>query len=348
MRTRVFVSYRRNDTRHAAGRLRDRLADAFGEESVFFDVYSIEFGLDFRTVIRDSLRTVDAVLTVIGPAFDPARLARHDDYVRLELLEALRQDKLIVPVLVDEARIPAPDELPSELESLSYRSAAVLRPDPDFGKDVGRLVESLRRNIKSATAVAAPTELGPVKASAPARKAARAGPPRTPADALRSQGFYTKVSDRIFYNDATPRYRIVLLRASVRLERRQTPPYQGREWQWEKSFPLSEEGTRRAVAAIPTRAKTPSTQTVDSKRKRFVRDIQDHGFHLGAGSKHVYYHRNDPYPERTRIRIDKDRIRFEDRPDRISEWQLVRSFRLVDELDAALATIDLVKPKRRR
>lgn len=289
------------------------------------------------------------VLTVIGPAFEPARLARHDDYVRLELLEALRQNKLIVPVLVDDARIPAPDELPSELESLSYRSAAVLRPDPDFRRDVGRLVESLRRNVASAPAIS--KEPAPVKKPAPARKAARGTAPRTPADALRNQGFYTKVSDRIFYNDETPRYRIVLLRASVRLERRQTPPYEGREWQWEKSFPLSEEGTRSAVAAIPTRAKTWSTASskrVDSNRKRFLQDIQDHGFHLGAGSKHLYYHRNDPYPERARIRMDKNRIRFEERPDRIREWKLLRSFRLLDELDAALASIDLVKPKRRR
>jgi hypothetical protein len=316
-------------------------------------VDSIEFGLDFRTVIRDTLQTVDAVLAVIGPAFEPARLARHDDYVRLELLEALRQNKLIVPVLVDDARMPPPDELPSELESLSYRSAAVLRPDPDFRRDVERLVESLRRNVASVPATApTPTkEPTPVNGPAPATKAARGTAPRTPADALRNQGFYTKVSERIFYNDETPRYRIILLRASVRLERRQTPPYEGREWQWDKSFPLSEEGARSAVAAIPTRAKTSSTASskrVDSNRKRFLHDIPDHGFYLGPGSKHLYYHRKDPYPQRARIRMDKDRIRFEERQDGISEWRLLRSFRLLDEVDAALASLDLVKPKRRR
>ncbi len=147
MSIRLFVSYQRSDSRHAAGRLRDRLSDTFGDDNVFFDVDSIEFGMDFRTVIRETLRTVDALVTVIGPHFDPSRLADQDDYVRQELEEALRQEKLVVPVLVDEAQMPRPSELPEQLRTLSYRNAAVVRPDPDFRRDVARLVESLKRAV---------------------------------------------------------------------------------------------------------------------------------------------------------------------------------------------------------
>lgn len=143
----VFISYRRTDNRHVAGRLRDRLAEAFGESNVFFDVDAIEFGQDFRKAIRSRMADADAVVVVIGAAFDPARLAEPNDFVRLELLEAFNQDKVIVPVVIEGASMPGPDQLPAELEDLSYRHAAPLRPDPDFRSDAEHLIDSLRRHI---------------------------------------------------------------------------------------------------------------------------------------------------------------------------------------------------------
>lgn len=48
----IFISYRRQETSHLAGRLYDRLADRFGEDRVFMDVDSIEPGLDFSDAIN--------------------------------------------------------------------------------------------------------------------------------------------------------------------------------------------------------------------------------------------------------------------------------------------------------
>jgi non-specific serine/threonine protein kinase len=149
MSVRVFVSYRRDDSRQAVGRLRDRLADAFGEQSVFLDVDSIDFGFDFRTVMREAIDNADAVVAVVGPGFNPARLAEPDDYVRQELSEAFALGKLIVPVLVEDARMPTPKELPADLEPLSYLNDAPLRPDPDFRLDATRLIESLERVLRN-------------------------------------------------------------------------------------------------------------------------------------------------------------------------------------------------------
>lgn len=44
---RIFLSYRRDDTRGVAGRLFDRLAKRFGKANVFIDVVAIEPGRDF-------------------------------------------------------------------------------------------------------------------------------------------------------------------------------------------------------------------------------------------------------------------------------------------------------------
>lgn len=47
----IFISYRREDSRHAAGRLVDRLAQVFPREQLFMDIDAIEPGLDFLKVV---------------------------------------------------------------------------------------------------------------------------------------------------------------------------------------------------------------------------------------------------------------------------------------------------------
>lgn len=143
MGPKVFVSYRRGDSSYPAGRLRDRLVEAFGQERVFYDVDSIGFGQNFRQVIQDTLSDVDVVLLIIGDDWHIERLDSPGDYVRLEIEEALRQDKPLVPVLVGGATMPGPDELPESIATIAFHNAAPLRPDPDFNPDSLRLIEQL-------------------------------------------------------------------------------------------------------------------------------------------------------------------------------------------------------------
>jgi hypothetical protein len=42
----IFISYRRQESSHLAGRLADRMADRFGDGQVFIDVDAIEPGAD--------------------------------------------------------------------------------------------------------------------------------------------------------------------------------------------------------------------------------------------------------------------------------------------------------------
>ena len=44
---RIFLSYRRDDSRYATRSIYDRLSAHFGEDAVFMDVDTIEAGLDF-------------------------------------------------------------------------------------------------------------------------------------------------------------------------------------------------------------------------------------------------------------------------------------------------------------
>ena len=140
---RVFLSYRRADDLFLAGRLRDRLAEDFGEENVFFDVDSVPPGTDFRDVTRERIDAADVVVALIGSRWDSTRLARTNDHVRIELGQSVRQHKPLIPVLIADTAMPAPDELPEELVTIAFLHALRIRPDPDFRDDSARLVEAI-------------------------------------------------------------------------------------------------------------------------------------------------------------------------------------------------------------
>lgn len=140
----MFISYRRTDDRHLVGRLRDVLANEVGGDNVFFDVDSIPVGRDFRVAIRDYFEQVDVMLVVIGPRWDTMRLARGNDLVRTEIVEAFRQATPIIPVLIDDTPMPPPEDLPDEVQALSYLNALSVRPDPDFKGDAARLCRAVR------------------------------------------------------------------------------------------------------------------------------------------------------------------------------------------------------------
>jgi hypothetical protein len=84
------------------------------------------------------------MLALIGSAWDPDRLHDDDDWVRLELAEALRQTKPIIPVLIDDAQMPRSRQLPSDIRELSLIQAQRVRRDPDFEGDFTKLVNAIR------------------------------------------------------------------------------------------------------------------------------------------------------------------------------------------------------------
>jgi hypothetical protein len=66
---RIALSYRRADTSAMAGRIFDRLVVRYGDDSVFMDIDSIPFGVDFREHIRTTLLQSDVLLVLIGPGW---------------------------------------------------------------------------------------------------------------------------------------------------------------------------------------------------------------------------------------------------------------------------------------
>ena len=130
----IFVSYRRQDSQSAAGRLSDHLRDHLDGVPIFRDVETIEPGVDFVDAIDRALRACGVVLAVIGPRWVDAanaqnqrRLDDPNDYTRLEIATALKRDGVrVIPVLVDGAEMPTTEQLPDDLQALARRNATEL------------------------------------------------------------------------------------------------------------------------------------------------------------------------------------------------------------------------------
>jgi outer membrane protein assembly factor BamB len=145
----IFLSYRREETGHVAGRLADRLIARFGEHTVFMDIDSIPPGADFVEVIQRAVRGCDVLLVLIGPQWTKLvdadgrrRLDDPEDFVVLEVREALDRSVPVVPILVDGALMPRPGDLPPPLHALTRRNA--VRVDAEsFRSDVSGLLEHL-------------------------------------------------------------------------------------------------------------------------------------------------------------------------------------------------------------
>ena len=121
----IFISYRRDDTPFAAGRLFDRLAGHFGRDRVFQDIDSIEPGDDFVEVITRAVGSCAVLLVLIGDRWLTAadeegqrRLDNPADFVRLEIEAALTRNVRVIPVLIDAARLPRTEELPASVAGL--------------------------------------------------------------------------------------------------------------------------------------------------------------------------------------------------------------------------------------
>jgi hypothetical protein len=148
---RIFISYRREDSSAAAGRLHDRLWEHYGRDNVFMDVDSIEPGLDFIEAIDRTVGSCDVLIALIGrqwltltDADGQRRIDDPGDFVRYEIVTALRRNIRVIPALVQNTSMPRTVQLPEDLQPLTRRNALELS-DAHFHRDVDGLIETLDR-----------------------------------------------------------------------------------------------------------------------------------------------------------------------------------------------------------
>ena len=118
------------------------------------DVDSIEPGLDFGEVISEAVENCRVMLVIIGPKWmlstetGGRRLDSPDDYVRIEIEQALKRGVRVIPVLVDGAVMPQSPDLPEPIKGLARRNAVEVAHRA-FSTDADRLVELTERLLST-------------------------------------------------------------------------------------------------------------------------------------------------------------------------------------------------------
>ena len=171
---RIFISYRRDDSKYPAALLHERLISAFGRDRVFMDISDIPFGVNFREHIREQMRDSALCIALIGPRWLELLQQRADDtrdFVRIELEMAHELGVPVIPVTLDEAEIPGQQALPESLHPLhlSDINSQPIRGGADLSSDLDRLVAGLATLLPE---YAAQVESVPAAAESPAARAA--------------------------------------------------------------------------------------------------------------------------------------------------------------------------------
>ena len=186
---RVFISYRRSDAQSQANGLYDGLSHRLPEAKIFMDIDSIPVGADFEHYIRGEIEVCDIVLVLIGddwlaerPGTGVRRIDEPGDFVRLEIESAFASPRVrVIPVLIEDASMPGPSELPPSLARLS-RINAIEVSDKRWKGDLERLTEFLRGALdeerREASKDYAPTGYAMPKATPPTTPAPPAPAPK--------------------------------------------------------------------------------------------------------------------------------------------------------------------------
>jgi hypothetical protein len=147
--SRIFLSYRKDDAGFAAASIAHGLDERFGPGTVFHDNSSLRAGTIYPTAIREALRRCGILVALIGPSWltladtnGRRRIDNPKDWVRIELHTAFERGIPVVPLLLDDAVLPSPNELPPDIGGLAVSQTCQVRGS-HFGHDLDGLADQL-------------------------------------------------------------------------------------------------------------------------------------------------------------------------------------------------------------
>lgn len=167
----IFISYRQADANAWAIGLRDDLAKAFGDDQVFLDKDALGPG-NWRDQLKRALNQCSVVLVVIGRQWltiadeqQRPRISLPDDVHRQEIALALSHKGVtLIPVLVDDAVMPKPEQLPEDIRAVTNQQAFKI------GDTKGRRkadLEVLVKGIEAVGGLVAREQIGDAKPHQP-------------------------------------------------------------------------------------------------------------------------------------------------------------------------------------
>lgn len=142
---RIFIAYRRSDSRDLAGRIRDFIKRCCPDvHEVFIDNMSTKVSDKWRGAIDTAIDSADLVLILIGPDFVPEGLdganGQWPDHceLRREISRTLEKGIRLLPIRIDGIELPKKGLLPKDISSIVEFQAYSLGRET-FERDMNEL-----------------------------------------------------------------------------------------------------------------------------------------------------------------------------------------------------------------
>ncbi|MFC1434137.1 TIR domain-containing protein [Streptacidiphilus sp. N1-3] len=152
----VFINYRTGDGDQLAAAVDEALRAKLGDDMVFRDHRTIRKGADYRVELQQNLERCSVLLVLIGSNWltltdssGHRRIDAPDDWVRREIASMLTWRRRVIPILLNDARLPGPNELPHEIAELPNHQAMYLRTK-HVHQDLPLIVSEVREEVPAA------------------------------------------------------------------------------------------------------------------------------------------------------------------------------------------------------
>jgi hypothetical protein len=142
----VFVSYRVAEQPGYATLLHQELVSRFGLDRVFLASRSIRSGDDYVEAISRALQSCHVLLAIIGPQWTDLLRDSERDWVYVEVSSAFSLGLRVVPVLIEDAELPATHQLPEGVAALSRCQYVRIR-HYSIAADLQHLVAELEQTM---------------------------------------------------------------------------------------------------------------------------------------------------------------------------------------------------------
>ena len=146
--SKIFISYRSDDSPGYLGRLRETLERRVRSGDIFMSSRDIPGGAHFPSALQSAVASSKALIVLIGPYWlappggAPHDLEAEDDFVRLEIATAIDKGIKIIPVTVGGAPVPETRDVPSALRPFLKRQAIPLS-EATWAADCDRVLHAL-------------------------------------------------------------------------------------------------------------------------------------------------------------------------------------------------------------
>jgi hypothetical protein len=177
----VVICCRTSDSLGISGRILDGLVERFGPDAVaLMDVDEAD-SPERSQEVESHVRDASMVLASVGQHWLDG-IQNDNDPVRSVVRAVLASDIPIVPVLVNGARMPGPQQVPADIKDFVFRNATKIDPGPDFDRQIERLIRAVEVMTEKARSEKNKSSESPQRAVSRPQPAVQSPDPVSPLD----------------------------------------------------------------------------------------------------------------------------------------------------------------------